>query len=665
MNIKNYIIFFWLCTLCNAVFPQQIELYEQWNGNYGFTAIGNTLNIEENGINSTCEVLSASSATLQLEPNSQIVAAYLYWAGSGIIDEDVKLNGITMTPERSFYLFYNPMDEYEFFGGFANVTDIMQQYGNTTYTFSDFELNNIEHYCNLGLNFGGWAIIIVYENQNLPMSQLNIYDGFEIVGGTNFNLDITIYNLNITDNQGAKVGFLAWEGDHEIDVQESLLLNGINLSNPPLNPIDNVFNSTNSYNGSNQLWNMDLDFFDISNTIEVGDSQAEIQVTSGQDLVIINNIITLLRSVLPDATIEITSYEIISCSPKQLIIDYTVFNTNSTDVLPENTPIAFYINDSLISTSQTLTPIAIGASESQSFMLELPEDFPANFQLTASVDDIGNFTGIVNEINEDNNTHQMTVNFVMLEPIALQNLYQCAIPGDTYFDLNQALLTNTDEEEVAYFHTQQNAINNINPINNPQSYESIAEKETIFVRIATETCHIIDSFDLETIPLYVNNNNYQNINPIITGVYGSQTVTLTNSNNGNYIYSLEGLTGPFTSNPVFDDMPGGIYTVFIVDLDNCGYLQFKIYLLDFMPFFTPNNDGYNDYWQIIGWDYGNVQIQDVFIFDRYGKLIHRLDFNSPGWDGTYKGNPLPSSDYWFKAVFSDGSVFRGHFTMKR
>jgi len=272
------------------VFSQQIELYEQWNGRYGFTAIGNTLNTEENGVNSACEVLSESSATLQLESTSQLVAAYLYWAGSGTIDEDVKLNGITITPERSFSVLYNAGDEYEFFGAFANVTEILQQYGNTSYTFSDFELENLEHYCALGLNFGGWAIIIVYQNQNLPMSQLNIYDGFEIVGGTNFSLDISIDNLNITDNQGAKISFLAWEGDDEIDVQESLRFNGVHLSNPPLNPIDNVFNSTNSFNGSDELWNMDLDFFEISNSIEVGDTYADIEITSGQDLVIINNI---------------------------------------------------------------------------------------------------------------------------------------------------------------------------------------------------------------------------------------------------------------------------------------------------------------------------------------------------------------------------------------
>jgi len=333
--------------------------------------------------------------------------------------------------------------------------------------------------------------------------------------------------------------------------------------------------------------------------------------------------------------------------------------------LPENTPIAFYIDNNLISTSQTLAALPIGAAESQSVFLEIPEDFPTSFQFMASVDDIGDFTGIVDESNEDNNTHEITINFVLVEPIALQDLFQCNISGGPLFDLNQALLTNPGTNEVAFFHSQQNAVNNISPISNPQSYESTAEIETIFVRIATETCHIIDSFNIETIPVYVNNNIYQHINHTITGEYGYQTVTINNLNNGNYMYSLESPTGSYTFNPVFDDLPGGIYTVFIVDLENCGYLQFKIYLLDFMPFFTPNNDGYNDYWQIIGWEFGNLQVQDVFIFDRYGKLIHRLDFNSPGWDGTYKGNPLPSSDYWFKAVFSDGSVFRGHFTMKR
>ena len=58
----------------------------------------------------------------------------------------------------------------------------------------------------------------------------------------------------------------------------------------------------------------------------------------------------------------------------------------------------------------------------------------------------------------------------------------------------------------------------------------------------------------------------------------------------------------------------------------------------------------------------------VYIFDRFGKLLKALPYNSEGWDGNYNGHPMPSDDYWFLVnVKYDGEQFevRGHFTLKR
>jgi gliding motility-associated-like protein len=81
---------------------------------------------------------------------------------------------------------------------------------------------------------------------------------------------------------------------------------------------------------------------------------------------------------------------------------------------------------------------------------------------------------------------------------------------------------------------------------------------------------------------------------------------------------------------------------------------------------TPNNDGYFDTWHISGVETlpGTV----VNIFDRYGKLLKTLTSDSSGWDGTYKGQLMPSNDYWFLADVVRGDVkfqAKGHFTLKR
>ncbi|MRX68204.1 gliding motility-associated C-terminal domain-containing protein [Flavobacterium resistens] len=84
--------------------------------------------------------------------------------------------------------------------------------------------------------------------------------------------------------------------------------------------------------------------------------------------------------------------------------------------------------------------------------------------------------------------------------------------------------------------------------------------------------------------------------------------------------------------------------------------------LPFPKFFTPNGDGYNDYWTI-DFEYlaPNTGIK---IFNRYGKFIKELN-NNGFWDGNYLGQQQPASDYWFIVTRLNGKEFKGHFSLKR
>jgi gliding motility-associated-like protein len=55
----------------------------------------------------------------------------------------------------------------------------------------------------------------------------------------------------------------------------------------------------------------------------------------------------------------------------------------------------------------------------------------------------------------------------------------------------------------------------------------------------------------------------------------------------------------------------------------------------------------------------------IAIFDRYGKLITYLNKKNLTWDGTLLGKPLPTSDYWYKAILQDGTELKGHFALIR
>ncbi len=144
------------------------------------------------------------------------------------------------------------------------------------------------------------------------------------------------------------------------------------------------------------------------------------------------------------------------------------------------------------------------------------------------------------------------------------------------------------------------------------------------------------------------------------------TVTVTASGSGDYQYSIDNPQGPFTANPVFENVTPGIHTVYVSDKLGCGVTKQEIAVVGAMQFFTPNGDGYNDYWKIRGVNASFHKNSSVMIFDRYGKLVHRIPVGTDlGWDGTLNGNPLPADDYWFVLYLDDGREARGHFALKR
>ena len=79
-------------------------------------------------------------------------------------------------------------------------------------------------------------------------------------------------------------------------------------------------------------------------------------------------------------------------------------------------------------------------------------------------------------------------------------------------------------------------------------------------------------------------------------------------------------------------------------------------------YFTPNNDGTHDFWQVL--DATNT-INHISIYNRYGKLIKYMLPNTVGWNGTFNGKPLESNDYWYVITFNSGDISTGHFTLKR
>ena len=501
-----------LTLLCKNLWSQNISLYQQFNGRYDFTFAGNTLNTEENGAFATCTILTSSSADLQLSSNDVIEKAFLYWAGSGTGDLNVKLNGQEITAERTFPLNVALTSDgvpRSFFAAFADVTTLVQQAGPGSYTLSDLDLTavlseiNPEYdaniYCMNGTNFGGWTLVVVYKNNNLPLNQLNLYDGMQYVPS---DITINLPSLNVIDNIGAKIGFVAWEGDRSINIDEKLTINGTTLSNT-LNPPTNAFNGTNSITESTMLYNMDLDVYDIQNMIQIGDQSAIIKLESGRDFVMVNAVVTKLNSQLPDATVAVNNIQQ-QCNSRIIKVDYTISNSNSTDVLPANTPVAIYANGTYLTSVASTAALPIDASENGSITLTIPAGISSPFQLKFIADQTPSGTGTVTETNEANNVFEITVT-LWVSPALQQpaNVTACDIGGGTgIFDFSSYIqsLANLPTDTVTFYESATDAQNAVNAIVNITQFTSATPDQPIFVRLQDANgCYSIKSFLLTAV----------------------------------------------------------------------------------------------------------------------------------------------------------------------
>ncbi len=154
---------------------------------------------------------------------------------------------------------------------------------------------------------------------------------------------------------------------------------------------------------------------------------------------------------------------------------------------------------------------------------------------------------------------------------------------------------------------------------------------------------------------YFITNSFTNNQAITINVTGYST---------RYEFRIDG--GAWQNQSTFQNVPPGIHFVEVRDYYGCGTIGKLISTLDYPKFFTPNGDGQNEYWHIIGKD-GQPNLK-VYIFDRYGKFIKLLTQKDEGWDGTLNGQPLFANDYWFKVYYEENGIakeFSSHFSLIR
>ena len=253
---------------------------------------------QENGANTAC---------------SQVVFAGLYWTArtddnpTELEKRTVKFRGPGQTNYTTYTAtandIYYPGDG-NMYASFTEVTSQVQQCGQGEYWLADMALTT----GNGGPTgyYGGWGLVVVYENSQMKKRDITVFDGYAyVIGGTaQWELPVSGFNTVLSGGVNTKLGLMAGEGDvgisgDKFEIQKQTSPDWLIL-NHASNQQTNFFNSTILTGGNTRnpdLENntgMDISMFTIPNAnnevITNGQTSTTFRYSSTQDTYIIFSI---------------------------------------------------------------------------------------------------------------------------------------------------------------------------------------------------------------------------------------------------------------------------------------------------------------------------------------------------------------------------------------
>jgi hypothetical protein len=203
---------------------------------------------------------NSTRAKLSLPKNSKVAYARLYWGGNLRVGEvkPAKDNGrvLVAEPGGSYRAVkadtvrkHRRHDGADAYQASANVTPLVRSHGPGTYTVA--QLNVAMGHSKAGA-WGGWTLVVAYENSKSPLRDLTIWDGFAASEKHRSGIPLATRRMNVPAGAKGSVGVVGYDGDRG-SRKESLALSVNKRAGTPLansaNPAGDTFNSTITDNG--------------------------------------------------------------------------------------------------------------------------------------------------------------------------------------------------------------------------------------------------------------------------------------------------------------------------------------------------------------------------------------------------------------------------------
>ena len=314
-NLKRFCLAFWLYAVWvifsfgvhinQAVAGTSVALRESFAGNMSFELTGGSFRTTQNNT-SACTFGSSSSGSMSSLPvGATIEKAYLYWAASAqnssYMDNQVKLNGINVYADR---LYTEYTGSWYFYSGVADVTSLIQTYGNSTYTVTELNMYSSYSHCQSQTMLGGWALMVIFSDDDEDFRVLNVYEGFQSFQHNSVTLIPN--NFKLPSNPSGKHAHITWEGDDTLGTDGEYLSFEGNLLTDSNNPSNNQFNSYSNVQGGFNSYGVDIDEYDISAYLVEGATQVSTTYSAGQDLVLLSAEIVSVSNI-PVADLSVTT----------------------------------------------------------------------------------------------------------------------------------------------------------------------------------------------------------------------------------------------------------------------------------------------------------------------------------------------------------------------